>query len=47
MRNLLLPYPASEMKGHPVGSDVNQPKIDEPHLVTLVDETMGRNLSLF
>lgn len=47
MRNLLVPYPASEMKSHPVGSDVNQPKVDEPHLVNLIDETLGRNLSLF
>jgi hypothetical protein len=47
MRNLLSPHPASEMKSHPVCSDVNQPKVDEPHLITLVDETLGRNLSLF
>ncbi len=47
IRNLLLPYPASKMKSHPVSSDVNQPKVDEPHLVTLVDETLGRNLNLF
>ncbi|HKZ79159.1 MAG TPA: hypothetical protein VJ124_12715 [Pyrinomonadaceae bacterium] len=47
MRNLLLPYPPSEMKSHPVSSDVNQPKIDDPHLVASIDENVGLNLSLF
>lgn len=35
------------MKSHPVGRDVNQPKIDHSHLVTRVDETLDLNLSLF
>jgi len=47
MRELLLPFPSAEMKSHPVGSDVNQPKVDDQHLITLVDETLGTNLSLF
>ena len=47
MRNLLVPYPPSEMKRHPVGSDVNQAKVDHPSLVTLVEATLGENLTLF
>lgn len=47
LRNLLLPYPASEMKSHPVSNDVNQPKVDHPHLVRRVEEILGENLSLF
>ncbi len=47
LKKLLWPFPGSKMKSHPVSSDVNQTKIDEPHLITLVDETLGRNLSLF
>ncbi len=47
LRSLLLPYPASEMKSHPVSSDVNEPKTDHPDLVNRVDESIGENLSLF
>jgi putative SOS response-associated peptidase YedK len=47
MRNLLVPYPSSEMKGHPVGSDVNQARVDHPDLVTRVEPTLGENLTLF
>ena len=47
LKKLLSPFPGSKMKSHPVSSDVNQTKVDEPHLITLVDETLGRNLSLF
>src|SRR6266542_2478639 len=47
MRNLLVSYPASEMKSHPVGSDVNQARVDDPHLVTRVEATLGENLTLF
>lgn len=47
IKTLLLPYPASETKSHPVGNDVNQPKVDHPHLVRPVAEKLGINLSLF
>jgi len=46
-KKLLLPYPASEMISHPVGSDVNRPAIDNPNLVERVEEDAGENLSLF
>ena len=47
IRNLLVPYPSSEMKSHPVGSDVNQARVDHPDLVTRVEPTLGENLTLF
>jgi putative SOS response-associated peptidase YedK len=47
LKELLLPYPASEMTSHPVGSDVNKPEVDRPNLVERVDESAGENLSLF
>ena len=47
LKELLLPYPASEMSSHPVGSDVNKPEIDRPNLVERVEESTGENLSLF
>src|SRR5258705_8259957 len=47
MRELLVPYPPSEMKSHPVGSDVNQASVDHPDLVTRVEPTLGENLTLF
>jgi putative SOS response-associated peptidase YedK len=47
VKRLLLPYPASEMISHPVGSDVNKPAIDHPNLVKRVEESAGENLSLF
>ena len=47
MKSLLLPYPALKMKSHPVGSDVNQPKVDGSHLVRRVEESLGENLKLF
>lgn len=47
LKSLLLPYPASAMKSHPVGNDVNHAKVDHPDLVTRVDEALDPNLSLF
>lgn len=47
MRNLLVPYPPSEMKSHTVGSEVNQARVDHPGLVTRVEATLGENLTLF
>jgi putative SOS response-associated peptidase YedK len=47
VKRLLLPYPASGMISHPVGSDVNKPAIDHPNLVERVEESAGENLSLF
>jgi putative SOS response-associated peptidase YedK len=47
VRNLLVPYPSSEMKSHPVGSDVNQARVDHPDLVTRVEASLGENLTLF
>jgi hypothetical protein len=35
------------MRRHSVGSDVNQAKIDLPHLVSRVEATGGENLTLF
>ena len=46
-KRLLLPYPASEMISHAVGSDVKKPAIDHPNLVKRVEESAGENLSLF
>lgn len=47
LRNLLAPFPASEMTSHAVSYDVNRTKIDDEHLVTPVEPNIGVTPSLF
>jgi putative SOS response-associated peptidase YedK len=44
---LLVPFPASEMKSHPVSSAVNYVENDRSDLTQRVDVEVGTNLSLF
>ena len=46
-RDLLTPFPASEMTSHAVSYDVNHPRIDEEYLVQPVEPNRGVTLSLF
>jgi putative SOS response-associated peptidase YedK len=45
LRNLLIPFPASKMTGHRY--DVNHPKIDDDHLVRVVEAHLGTTPRLF
>ena len=47
VKDLLIPFPASEMTSHTVSHDVNDPKVDDAHLVQPADTTVGVNLRLF
>lgn len=47
LRNLLAPFPASEMASHPVSYDVNHPKIDDEYLTRPVEANIGVTPSLF
>ena len=47
VKDLLKPFPASEMIGHTVSHDVNDVKVDHEHLVDPVDASIGVNLRLF
>ena len=47
LRNLLAPFPTSEMTSHAVSYDVNHTKIDDEHLVRPVELNLGVTLSLF
>lgn len=47
VRNLLVPFPPSEMTSHAVSYDVNHPKIDDEHLLRPVEPNLGVTLSLF
>jgi putative SOS response-associated peptidase YedK len=47
LKDLLTPFPASEMISHTVSHDVNDVKVDDDHLVEPVDSTIGVNLRLF
>ena len=47
LKELLSPFPASEMKSHPVGSGVNHPENDSAELVVRVDAEAGTTPSLF
>jgi putative SOS response-associated peptidase YedK len=47
LRNLLAPFPASEMLSHAVGYDVNHPKIDEEYLTRPVEPNLGVTPRLF
>ena len=47
LRNLLAPFPASEMASHAVSYDVNHPKIDDEYLIRPVEPNIGVTPSLF
>jgi putative SOS response-associated peptidase YedK len=47
LRNLLAPFPASEMLSHAVSYDVNHPKIDEEYLTRPVEPNLGVTPRLF
>ena len=47
LKELLAPFPACEMKSHPVGSGVNKPDNDNAELVVRVDAEPGTTPSLF
>lgn len=47
LKDLLSPYPASEMISHTVSHKVNDVKVDDKHLVDPVDASIGVNLRLF
>ena len=44
---MLQPFPASQMKLHPVGSGVNSPENDSADLLLAVEAEVGQTLSLF
>ena len=44
---MLVPFPASEMKMHPVSATVNSPENDRVDLLAKVDPEIGQTLSLF
>ena len=47
LKDLLAPFPSSEMISHTVSHDVNDVKVDDDHLIEPVDSTIGVNLRLF
>ena len=47
VRDLLVPFPASEMTSHAVIYDVNHLKIDDDHLTRPVEPNIGVTPSLF
>jgi putative SOS response-associated peptidase YedK len=47
LRRLLQPFPASQMKSHPVGSGVNHPENDSAEIIVRVDAEPGTTPSLF
>ena len=47
LKELLVPFPASEKISHAVSRDVNDTKKDDEHLLQPVDPTIGVNLRLF
>src|SRR5258708_3694582 len=47
LTRLMVPFPGDAMKSHPVGSDVNYPKIDHDDLIRRVDVERGTTRSLF
>jgi putative SOS response-associated peptidase YedK len=47
LKEILIPFPASEMTSHAVSRDVNDTKSDGEHLLQPVDPTIGLNLRLF
>jgi putative SOS response-associated peptidase YedK len=47
LKKLLSPFPASQMKSHPVSSAVNHPENDNDQLITRMDVEVGMTPSLF
>jgi putative SOS response-associated peptidase YedK len=48
LKRLLIPFPASAMKGHPVSQQVNRAQVEDAQLVEPVDLSQeGTNLTLF
>jgi putative SOS response-associated peptidase YedK len=47
LKDLLVPFPANQMKSHAVGYDVNDVKVDHEGLLRPVTPNIGVNLSLF
>lgn len=47
LKDLLRPFPPSEMTSHAVSRDVNDVKVDDEHLVEPADPNIGVNLRLF
>src|SRR5215204_3532181 len=47
LKDLLTPFPASEMTSHAVSRDVNDTKMDDEHLLQQVNPSIGVNLRLF
>ena len=47
LKEILMPFPASEMTSHAVSRDVNDTKSDGKQLLQPVDPTIGVNLRLF
>ena len=47
LTELLKPFPAATMISHTVSRDVNDVKVDDPHLVEPADGDLGVNLRLF
>ena len=47
LKELLVPFPAQEMKSHPVSSEVNYPDNDNEDLIVRVDAEVGITPSLF
>ena len=47
VKDLLIPFPASEMISYTVSRDVNDTKMDDAHLVLPCDADVGVNLRLF
>jgi putative SOS response-associated peptidase YedK len=47
LKELLTPFPAAEMKSHPVSSAVNHTENDNPELVVRMDSEPGTTPSLF
>lgn len=47
LKKLLFPFPASQMKSHPVSSAVNHPETDNDQLIARMDVEVGTTPSLF
>jgi SOS response associated peptidase (SRAP) len=47
LKKLLSPFPASQMKSHPVSSAVNHPENDNDQLITRIDVEVGTTPSCF
>jgi putative SOS response-associated peptidase YedK len=47
LKKLLVPFPASKMKSHPVSIAVNDPDNDSAELIVRVDAEVGTTPSLF